>query len=92
MDNQIDDKTKHIRFQRLSDTMNEISLKNNKKLIGNTYDILVEELSKNNPEVLTGRTRTNKLVHFKGNENLIGSIVNVKIENVKTFTLEGSIV
>ncbi len=92
MENQIDDKIKHMRFQRLSDTLNEISLKNNKKLLGKTYEILVEEVSKNNPEILTGRTRTNKLVHFKGNENLIGSIVNVKIENVKTFTLEGSIV
>ena len=92
MENQIDDKIKHNRFQRLSDILNEITLKNNKKLIGQIFEILVEEVSKNNLEVLTGRTKTNKLVHFRGNENLIGSIVNVKIENVKTFTLEGSIV
>lgn len=92
MESQIDDKVKHDRFQRLSDTLNEISLRNNEKLIGEVFEILVEDISKNNPEVLTGRTRTNKLVHFKGSEDLIGSIVKVKIETVKTFTLEGIIV
>lgn len=92
MESQIDDKVKHDRFQRLSDTLNKISLRNNEKLIGEVFEILVEDISKNNPEVLTGRTRTNKLVHFKGSEDLIGSIVKVKIETVKTFTLEGIIV
>ncbi|MFA5576074.1 MAG: tRNA (N6-isopentenyl adenosine(37)-C2)-methylthiotransferase MiaB [Tissierellaceae bacterium] len=92
MTNQIDNDIKHKRFQSLSDTLNEISLDKNKKLIGETLEVLVEEVSKNNPDVLTGRTRTSKLVHFKGESELIGSIVNVSIENVKTFTLEGSIV
>ncbi|CAK7044361.1 tRNA (N6-isopentenyl adenosine(37)-C2)-methylthiotransferase MiaB [Tissierella sp.] len=92
MKNQIDDKVKHSRFQRLTDTLNEIALELNQKLVGETLEVLVEEVSKNNTEVLTGRSRNNKLVHFKGNEDLIGSIVSVKIENVKTFTLEGSLV
>lgn len=92
MENQVDYKVKHERFQRLSDTLNEISLEENQKLIGQTLDVLVEEVSKNNPEVLTGRTRTYKLVHFKGNEDLIGSIVNIKIEKTTTFTLEGTLI
>ncbi|WP_313756495.1 tRNA (N6-isopentenyl adenosine(37)-C2)-methylthiotransferase MiaB [Tissierella sp.] len=92
MENQIDEKLKHIRFERLTDTLNEIALGINQKLLGKTLEVLVEEISKNNTEVLTGRTRTNKLVHFKGSKELIGSLVNIKIENVKTFTLEGSIV
>lgn len=92
MEDQIDEKVKHNRFQRLTDTLNEIALDINQQLVGETMEVLVEEVSKNNAEVLTGRTRSNKLVHFKGNEELIGSLVNVKIENVKTFTLEGSLV
>lgn len=92
MENQIDYKIKHERFQRLSDTLNEISLEENQKLIGQTLDVLVEEVSKNNPEVLTGRTRTYKLVHFKGNKDLIGSVVNINIEKATTFTLEGTLV
>lgn len=92
MENQIDYKVKHNRFQRLSDTLNEISLDINQKLVGKTVEVLVEDISKNNPDVLTGRTKTSKLVHFKGNKELIGSLVNVKIEDVKTFTLEGILV
>ncbi|MDR7856193.1 tRNA (N6-isopentenyl adenosine(37)-C2)-methylthiotransferase MiaB [Tissierella sp.] len=92
MDNQIDYKVKHNRFQRLSDALNEISLEKNQKLLGKTEEVLVEEVSKNNPDILTGRTRSSKLVHFKGSTELIGSLVDIKIENVKTFSLEGSLV
>lgn len=92
MENQVDYKVKHERFQKLSDTLNKISLEENQKIIGQTLDVLVEEVSKNNSEVLTGRTRTSKLVHFKGDKELIGSIVNVKIESTTTFTLKGSLV
>lgn len=91
MENQVDDKVKQNRFQRLTETLNEISLANNEELLGETLEVLVEEVSKNNPDVLTGRSRTNKLVHFKGDKDLIGSIVNIKIDNVKTFTLEGNL-
>lgn len=92
MENQVDDKVKHARFQKLTELLNEISLRKNEKLVGNTYEVLVEEVSKNNPEVLTGRTRSNKLVHFKGDKNLIGALVNVNIDTAKTFFLEGTIV
>lgn len=92
MENQIDYKVKHDRFKRLSDALNEISLDINQKLIGKTVEVLVEDISKNNPNVLTGRTNTSKLVHFKGNKELIGSLVNIKIEDAKTFSLEGNLV
>lgn len=91
MKDQIDYKIKHNRFQRLSNLLNEITLKDNKNLLGKTVEVLVEDTSKNNPEVLTGRTDKFKLVHFKGSKDLIGEIVNIKIEDVKTFTLEGKL-
>lgn len=92
MEDQIDYKIKHERFQRLSEVLNEIALEDNKKLIGKTLKVLVEDTSKNNSEVLTGRTEKFQLVHFKGDKSLIGELVDVKIEDVKTFTLEGSLI
>ncbi len=92
MKNQIPDKIKHQRFQRLLDVLHPISSDINEKLKGNTLEVLVEGISKNNDEVLSGRTRTNKLVHFKGNKNLIGSLVNVKIITPKTWTLDGELI
>jgi tRNA-2-methylthio-N6-dimethylallyladenosine synthase len=61
-------------------------------LLNSIQKVLVEETSKTDDNILSGRTESNKLVHFLGNKNLIGEIVNIKINNVKTFTLEGEIV
>ncbi|MGM0395560.1 MAG: tRNA (N6-isopentenyl adenosine(37)-C2)-methylthiotransferase MiaB [Bacillota bacterium] len=92
MEEQVPDKTKHERFQRLLDTLYPIGLKLNKKLLGTVQMVLVEEVSKNDSTVMSGRTESAKLVHFKGSSELIGEIVNVRIDNVKTFTLEGELI
>ncbi|MTI70246.1 MAG: tRNA (N6-isopentenyl adenosine(37)-C2)-methylthiotransferase MiaB [Firmicutes bacterium] len=92
MEDQIPDKLKHERFQKLLDTLHPISYENNKRTIGKTFDVLVEGVSKNDDTMYTGRTGTNKLVHFKANEKFIGKIVNVKIKSVKTWSLQGEIV
>jgi hypothetical protein len=36
-----------------------------------------------------GRTRTNKIVVFEGNENLMGELLNVRIERANGFSLYG---
>lgn len=92
MDTQIDDRVKHERFQKLLDTLHPISLKKNQILLNKSLKVLVEDISKNDPEILSGRTTGGKLVHFKGSKDLIGNIVDVKITNVKTFTLEGELI
>ncbi|MDD2446058.1 MAG: tRNA (N6-isopentenyl adenosine(37)-C2)-methylthiotransferase MiaB [Tissierellia bacterium] len=92
MENQIPDDVKHERFQRLMDTLNEIGLEKNEKFLGKIVEVLVEDVSKNDESVLNGRTTSGKLVHFPGTKDLIGSIVNVKIKRVKTFTMEGTVV
>ena len=80
------------RFNRLVELCNEISLEKNQKYLGQTVEVLVDEVSKNNSDYLSGRTDTFKLVNFKGTDILIGNIVKVKIEKVNTFALEGTLV
>lgn len=92
MENQVLDKIKHNRFQRLLDMMSQVGLKENKGELNEVVSVLVEEKSKNHEDVFNGRTTSGKLVHFKGDNSLIGSIVNVKIDNIKTFTLEGTLI
>jgi tRNA-2-methylthio-N6-dimethylallyladenosine synthase len=89
IEEQVPDQIKHERFQRLLDTLHPIGLKLNKKLLETVQKVLVEEVSKNDSKVMSGRTDSAKLVHFPGGEDLIGNIVDVRIDNVKTFTLEG---
>ena len=92
MENQIPENVKHERFQRLMDELNKIGLDKNEKYLGKNVEVLVEEVSKNDEKTLNGRTRNGKLVHFPGTKDLIGSIIKVKIERVKTFTMEGIVV
>ena len=41
--------------------------------------------------MLTGRTDSNKVVIFKGNDNLIGQIINLKIVSEHMWYLKGEI-
>jgi len=92
MNEQIPHDIKQERFQRLIDTMYDIFYKKNRECVGKTYEVLVEGISKNNSEILTGRTRGYKLVHFKGGKRNIGQLVNVKITGHNSFALEGELV
>lgn len=92
MENQIPNDVKMDRFNRLTEVVNEIALKKNKNYLNKEVFVLVDELSKNNDKILSGRTDTFKLVNFEGDESLIGEIVKVKIDKVGTFSLDGTII
>lgn len=90
--NQVPLEVKKYRLQRLMELQNARSLAWRQKMLAKEYEVLVEGPSKTNPEQMSGRTRGNELVVFKGSENLIGSLVNVKIESASSWTLFGSLV
>lgn len=69
--NQVDDKVKKERFNRLVEAVNEICAKKNSAYDGKIVEVLVEGESKSDPK-LTGRTRTSKLVNFTGNKDSVG--------------------
>lgn len=69
----------------------EICEKKNGELKGKAVQVLVEGHSKNNKNMLMGRTRTNKIVVFDGADSLIGKLVDVCIKRVTTYTLYGEI-
>ena len=69
--------------------MGDAAKKRNDEYVGKTLKVLVEGYSKKNKEILSGYSEENKLVNFKGKEDMIGKIVEVKIEVSKTWTLEG---
>jgi tRNA-2-methylthio-N6-dimethylallyladenosine synthase len=60
-------------------------------MLGKNYEILVEGPSKTNPDRLTGRTRSNELVVFAGDNSIIGTMVNVKIIEAGPWTMLGEI-
>lgn len=83
---------KKERLQRLNALVNKLAIEKNDRYKGQIVEVLVDGESKNNPEVLAGYTRTNKLVNFVAPKSLIGQLVKVKVTDAKTWSLNGELV
>lgn len=86
---QVPDKVKHERFERLLDILYPIQERKNKAFIGKDVDVLVEDFSKKDDTNVSGRTNEFKLINFKGNKNDIGKILKVKVTDANSFSLVG---
>jgi tRNA-2-methylthio-N6-dimethylallyladenosine synthase len=99
----VDDVPEEVKKRRNNDLLaiqNAVSLADHRSRVGQTVEILVEGLSKaalkhadaTGPVQLMGRTRTDHIVVFEGNERLIGQTVQVSVEEASAFTLFGRVV
>ena len=89
MENQVPEEIKHIRFNKLKKLVENQIEENNKKYVGTIQKVLVEGESKNNKELLTGRTDSNKVVIFDGEKDLIGNVIELKIVSEHMWYLKG---
>ncbi len=90
MENQVPDDVKHKHFDILLDVQNRISREINETYAGRVEEIMVEGLSKNNPEMMCGRTDSGKIVNFLKDDTLKnGDFINVKITKISTWSLAG---
>lgn len=92
MENQIPEEIKHKRFNRLKELVEKQTEINNEKYLGTIQKVLIEGVSKNNEEMLTGRTETNKVVIFEGEKSLIGTTKNIEIIENCLWYLKGKII
>ncbi len=72
-------------FDRVLAKVQEISTKQAAKIEGRIMDVLVEDINRQDPSLVTGRLSNNLNVHFPGDESLIGKIVDVKLTQCKGF-------
>lgn len=92
MEDNVPYEVKQKRLVRLNELIAELSQASNESLNGQTVEVLVEGQSKNNPNVLSGRTRSNKLIHFEGSKDWIGEFVQVKVTNPLAWYIVGEAV
>jgi tRNA-2-methylthio-N6-dimethylallyladenosine synthase len=90
MPDQIDEHIKEERNRDLLRVVNEATRRSGERLVGRNVQVLCEGPSKTNPTRLMGRTRTNKIVVFEGNQKLIGEIVGVHVQRSNGFSLYGT--
>ena len=81
-----------ILFDKLKALVESQIAENNKKYVGTTQKVLVEGTSKNNENMLTGRTDSNKVVIFEGSKELIDTIIDLKIISEHMWYLKGQII
>ncbi|WP_156299698.1 tRNA (N6-isopentenyl adenosine(37)-C2)-methylthiotransferase MiaB [Streptobacillus canis] len=93
MEGQVSEEVKKERLLKLNNLQDRCAYKESIKYLDKVVRVLVEGPSKKNKDMLTGRTSTNKVVLFKGEDKLYtGRFVNVKINECKTWTLYGEII
>ncbi|XRX42738.1 MAG: tRNA (N6-isopentenyl adenosine(37)-C2)-methylthiotransferase MiaB [Buchnera aphidicola (Eriosoma harunire)] len=82
---------KKYRLYQVQNIINTQTLNWSKKMINTEQTVLVENISKNNPLELYGKTENNRIVKFLGSHHLIGKLINIKITNADTYLLNGHI-
>ena len=88
----VEEKVKQDRLSTLQEIQKEITFRKNQELEGRVEEVLVEGLSKQSAQDVTGRTRSNKIANFQGNLSLVGRLVPVQITKAFPHSLRGEIV
>ena len=83
---------KNERLQKLNELINKYSKEANDRYLNKTVPVLIEGYSEKDNKYLMGYTDTMKLVNVEGSKENIGQIVNVKITDVKTWSMNGKII
>lgn len=90
MEDQVPEDVTKERFNRLLDLVNSMQADYMHTFLEQEVSVLFEEVNKQNPELLSGRTSEGLLVHAKADHNLIGQTRAVKITENKTHYLVGT--
>lgn len=92
MEDNVTEEEKKERLSKLNELVNKYYLQNNVKLVNTVVPVLLENVSEKDDKLCAGYTDTMKLVNVKCDKKYIGKIVNVKITDAKTWSLNGEIV
>jgi tRNA-2-methylthio-N6-dimethylallyladenosine synthase len=89
LEDDVSEEEKGDRLMELQETQKEIQTRLNRRMVGQTYEVLVESHSKKGEEMLSGRTDCNRVVNFLGPEELLGKFVNVQMVDASANSLHG---
>lgn len=92
MDNQIDEDTIKNRFDRLLKSVQHISKEITDSRVGQTVEVLMEEVNSQDTHLVTGRMSCNAVVHCPADHTTIGQIHRVKLTESKGFYYMGELV
>ena len=88
----VPEKTKLERLDRIIKLQRKISHEEKNSKIGKVYKVLVESVSKNNPEELLSRNESDEMIVFNGKHDKIGKYVHLKVISLSGNTLKGEMI
>ena len=91
MENQVPEDEVKYNFDRVLKVVQDTAREAVSKYEGLVMDALVEEINEHDNSLVTGRLSNNTIVHFKGDDSLIGKIVPVKLNSCQGFYYLGEI-
>lgn len=92
MENQVDEETVKKHFDMVLSTVQEMARERTKRFEGQTVEVLVEDINEHDASFVNGRMSGNTIVHFKGDESMIGKIVKVKLTEFHGFYYTGELI
>ena len=87
----ISESEKKDRLNFLKETINTLSKNRSHSIIGEKAEILVEGVSTKFKNMVTGRTKNNKIINIPGKDNLIGELIKIQITEFNNKSLKGEI-
>ena len=84
-ENQVPEDVIKDRFDRVLKEVQTVGRERSSRFVGQTEEILVESVNRQDPSLVTGRDEHNLVVHFPGTPDLIGKIVSVYLDEAKGF-------
>jgi len=92
MDDDVSPGEKKLRFLELEKVQKRSQQNRLQRYIGNTIEVLAERVSARSEDDLTGHSTCHKLVNFRGSQEMLGNVVNVRIREIRTNSLFGEFV
>lgn len=92
MENQVPQEVAKERFDRLLALVQEKAAEFAQADVGKTKAVLAEEVNSHDPSLVTGRLSNNMLVHFPGCASMIGTVVDVRLEECRGFYYYGRLI
>jgi len=80
------------RLQQVFEVQRGISLEIHARMVGKTYEVLIESANPRFPGTLTGRTRHNHAVTFSGSDDLVGSMAFANVIEAHPYRLAGELI
>ena len=92
MKNDLTESEKEDRLHRLNELVNKYSKESNERMLNTIQKVLVIGVSEKDSNKVCGYTENMKLVNVTAPMDTIGQIINVKITDAKSFSLDGEII